>query len=124
MRERRIEAGEHPFTHPYLQTLDQVRRAGRKAPLLKRVSELVSLLDITTTLGSGRASEEALDEALLVVTRELQAAGGAFFVRNEDGALALRSSRGLPPGAPSSVPFILRRSSDRSARFRRSWRSG
>jgi sigma-B regulation protein RsbU (phosphoserine phosphatase) len=30
---------------------------------------------------------------------------GAFFVRSEDGALALRASRGLPPGAPSTLGF-------------------
>jgi sigma-B regulation protein RsbU (phosphoserine phosphatase) len=67
------------------------------------VSELVSLLDLTAALGSGLASEEALDAALSIVTRELEAARGAFFVRSDDGALALRSSLGLPPGAPPTL---------------------
>jgi sigma-B regulation protein RsbU (phosphoserine phosphatase) len=75
----------------------------------ERMSERVALRDITTTLGSGLASEEALQPALLVVMRELQVERGAFFVRSEDGALVLRASRGLPPGAPPTLGVVTPR---------------
>ena len=52
-------------------------REGREPPLLKRMSELISLLDLTTTLSSGLAGEEILDAALLIVMGELQVARGA-----------------------------------------------
>jgi sigma-B regulation protein RsbU (phosphoserine phosphatase) len=103
MRKRQVEAGEPASVSPYQKALDQLRRKGRKSPLLKRMSELVSLHEIATTLSSGLASEEALDGALLIVTRELQVERGAFFARSEDGAFVLRTSRGLPPGAPSTL---------------------
>jgi sigma-B regulation protein RsbU (phosphoserine phosphatase) len=70
------------------------------------MSELVRLHDITTTLGS-EAGEETLDAALRIVMGELQVARGAIFVRSEDGGLALRASRGLPPGAPSTLGMAL-----------------
>jgi sigma-B regulation protein RsbU (phosphoserine phosphatase) len=69
----------------------------------QRKSDLVALGEITTTLGSGLAGEEALQAALLVVMRELQVERGAFFVRSEDGTLVLRASRGLPPAAPPTL---------------------
>jgi sigma-B regulation protein RsbU (phosphoserine phosphatase) len=75
----------------------------RRAETGERASELASLLELTTALGSGLTAEEALDAALRIVTRQLQVDRGAFFVRSEDGALALRASRGLPPGAPSTL---------------------
>ncbi len=84
-----VETGEVRVAHPS-------NRAGDR-------SKLAALLDIVTTLGSGLASQEGLDAALGIVTRELQVARGALFVRREDGALELRSSRGFPPGAPSTV---------------------
>ena len=61
------------------------------------------LLDLTTAIGAPLALEEALDAALGILTRELRVARGAFFVRSENGGLALRASRGLPPGAPSTL---------------------
>jgi sigma-B regulation protein RsbU (phosphoserine phosphatase) len=67
------------------------------------VAELSSLLDLTTTLGSDIPAAEALDAALGIVLREVQAVRGAFFVRRADGALALGASRDLPPGAPRAL---------------------
>ena len=63
-----------PVVYPYQQALDQFRREGREPPLLKRMSELISLLDLTTTLNSGLTSEEILNAALLIVMGELQVA--------------------------------------------------
>jgi sigma-B regulation protein RsbU (phosphoserine phosphatase) len=110
MRKRQVEAGEPPpFVSPYRQALDRFRHERGKAALLERMSELVSLHEITTTLSSGLAIEEALDGALRIVTRELRVERGAFFARSEDGALVLRASRGLPPGGPSALVLALPR---------------
>jgi sigma-B regulation protein RsbU (phosphoserine phosphatase) len=89
-----------PVIHQYQRALDDFRRAGEASPLLKRMSELISLLDLTTTLNSALSREEILDAALLVVMGELQAARGGLFVRNASGRYELRASRGLPRSAP------------------------
>jgi sigma-B regulation protein RsbU (phosphoserine phosphatase) len=69
------------------------------------MSELISLLDLTTTLSAGPLSEEMLSSALLIVMGKMQVAKGALFVRRDDGAFAMRASRGLPPEAPSTLHF-------------------
>jgi phosphoserine phosphatase RsbU/P len=94
-----------PVVREYQQALDQFRQEGRKPPLLKRMSELISLLDLTTTLSTGLASEESLNAALLIVMSEMQAARGALFVRRDDDIFAIRASCGLPPEAPSALSF-------------------
>ena len=40
---------EVPVVFQYQRALDDFRRAGEASPLLKRMSELISLLDLTTT---------------------------------------------------------------------------
>ena len=50
------------------------------------MSELISLLDLTTTLGSKLSAGEILDAALLIVMGELQVSRGALFVREPDGS--------------------------------------
>jgi sigma-B regulation protein RsbU (phosphoserine phosphatase) len=88
-----------PVVYPYQQALDEFRRAGEESPLLKRMSELISLLDLTTTLNSALTREEILDAALLMVLGELQVSRGGLFVRGEGGAYPIRAARGLPAGA-------------------------
>ena len=85
------------------------RRATKDAPSLERLSELTSLLELTTTLGSDLAERGGPGRGPR--DRHARAAGGrgALFVRREDGTLALRRSRGLPPGAPSTLGFAPRR---------------
>ncbi len=46
-----------PVVFQYQQALDEFRREGREPPLLKRMSELISLLDLSTTLGSSAQPE-------------------------------------------------------------------
>src|SRR5207302_5761152 len=58
---------EVPVVFQYQRALDDFRRAGEASPLLKRMSELISLLDLTTTLNSGLSRGEILDAALLIV---------------------------------------------------------
>ncbi len=98
-------ASELPVVFQYQRALDEFRREGHEPPLLKRMSELISLLDLTTTLNSALSSEEILDAALLIVLGELQASRGCLLVRDEEGRFALRAARGLPSGAPGQAPF-------------------
>lgn len=93
-----------PVVFQYQQALDQFRREGHQMPLLKRMSELISLLDLTSTLSSSLSNDEILDAALLIVMGELQARRGALLVRVEDGRCVLRAARGLPAGAPRELP--------------------
>jgi sigma-B regulation protein RsbU (phosphoserine phosphatase) len=88
---------------PYREAVDQLRAEGQEPARLRRLSELVSLLDLTSTLGESAGGETPLESALLIVMRELQVERGALFVRNADGELALRASRGLPREAPSTL---------------------
>jgi sigma-B regulation protein RsbU (phosphoserine phosphatase) len=92
-----------PVVFPYQQALDEFRREGREPPLLKRMSELISLLDLTVTLDSGLSRREILDSALLIVMGELQVSRGGLFVRAPDGSFRLDASRGLPVGTPAPV---------------------
>ncbi len=92
-----------PVVFPYQRALDEFRREGKEPPLLKRMSELISLLDLTVTLDSGLSRGEILDSALLIVMGELQVSRGGLFVRTEDGSFRLEASRGLPAKAPLTL---------------------
>jgi sigma-B regulation protein RsbU (phosphoserine phosphatase) len=92
-----------PAAFQYQQALDRFRREGHEAVLLKRMSELISLLDLTTTLGSSLSSQEILDAALLIVLAELGATRGALLVAEDEATFALRAARGLPRGAPERI---------------------
>ena len=92
-----------PVVYQYQRALDAFRREGGSSPLLKRMSELISLLDLTTTLNSSLSGAEILDAALLIVMGELQATRGVLLVRAESGSFRVQASRGLPPGAPAQV---------------------
>ena len=97
-----------PVVFPYQRALDEFRREGREPPLLKRMSELISLLDLTVTLDSGLSRREILDSALLIVMGELQISRGGLFVRTEDGSFRLDASRGLPADPPTlDLPGIV-----------------
>ena len=92
-----------PVVFQYQQALDEFRREGREPPLLKRMSELISLLDLSTTLGSTLSGAEILDAALLIVMGELQVSRGALYVAEEEGRYRRRAARGLAPGAPETI---------------------
>jgi len=84
-----------PAVSPYQRALDEYRRGGDVGPTLeKRMSELISLLDLSTTLSSSLSGGEILDAALLIVMGELTATGGCILVRAED-RFELRAQRGL-----------------------------
>jgi sigma-B regulation protein RsbU (phosphoserine phosphatase) len=95
-----------PVALLYQRALDDFRGGrGEPAALQKRMSELISLLDFTTTLGSSLTREEILDTALLVVLGELGASRGALFVRGADDLYRLRAARGLPEAGESGGPL-------------------
>jgi sigma-B regulation protein RsbU (phosphoserine phosphatase) len=92
-----------PVVFQYQQALDAFRRAGEASPLMKRMSELISLLDLTTTLSSSLSREEILDAALLIVLGELQARRGCLLVQDGPDVFRMRAARGMPPEAPPAV---------------------
>jgi sigma-B regulation protein RsbU (phosphoserine phosphatase) len=106
----------------YQRALESFRRqGGGRDPLLKRMSELISLLDFTTTLSSSLSGDEILDAALLMLMGELQTTRGCLLVRGEDDRFRVRVARGLPDEAPVEVtlggiaePSLLERSSGRA----------
>ncbi len=93
-----------PVVLQYQQALDAFRREGREPPLLKRMSELISLLDLTTTLGSSLGGGAILEAALLVVMGELQVSRGALYVHEGAEGFRLRVCRGGARGLPPTVP--------------------
>jgi sigma-B regulation protein RsbU (phosphoserine phosphatase) len=105
-----------PAVFEYQRALDEFRRGrGDASALLKGMSELISLLDLTATLSSGSSTGEILDAALLTVLGELAATRGVLLVKGEDGGLRVRASRGLPEtarqatfAAPAQDGIILR----------------
>jgi len=98
-----------PVVYQYQQALDAFRREGREGVLLKRMSELISLLDLTATLGSDLAGGEILEAALLIVLGELQVSKGVLYVRGADGVYLPRATRGLrePDPFPAKGPLPL-----------------
>jgi phosphoserine phosphatase RsbU/P len=98
-----VTAAHQPVVSQYQRALDEFRSAGEASPLLKRMSELVSLLDLTTTLNSGLSRDEILDGALLIVMGELQATRGCLLVRADGEAYDVVAARGLEAGAPLRV---------------------
>jgi hypothetical protein len=88
-----------PVVLHYRSALDEFRGEGHEPPVLKRMSELISLLDLATTPGSSldATGTEILESALLVVMGELQVSRAALYVAEGEGALRLRASRGLRP---------------------------
>ncbi len=90
----------------YQRALEEFRRAcDAPPPFFKRMSELISLLDLTTTLSSGLSSQEILEAALLIVMGELQCTRGCILVRASGGFVA-RAARGLAVGATLKLPDL------------------
>jgi sigma-B regulation protein RsbU (phosphoserine phosphatase) len=93
-----------PVVLQYQKALDDFRRDPTDASaLLKRMSELISLLDLTVTLSSSASTGEVLEAALLVVMGELQATRGCVFVRRPSGRYEVQASRGVPDGRAEGV---------------------
>jgi sigma-B regulation protein RsbU (phosphoserine phosphatase) len=90
-----------PAVSPYRRALDAYRRGADARPALeKRMSELIALLDLSTTLSSSLSGDAVLEAALPIVMGELQAARGVILVRVEE-RFEPRAQRGFasPPVA-------------------------
>src|SRR5688572_17971628 len=93
-----------PVVLQYQKALDDFRRQpADPGALLERMSELISLLDLTVRLSASTSPAHILEAALLVVMGELQSVRGCVFVRGEGGRYALQASRGLPAGTVPDV---------------------
>jgi sigma-B regulation protein RsbU (phosphoserine phosphatase) len=81
----------------YQRALDEFRKDGAdRARAGKRMSELVSLLELSTALVATRSPDEILQAALLVVMGELGVSQGACLLRGPEGEYEVRVTRGLP----------------------------
>jgi sigma-B regulation protein RsbU (phosphoserine phosphatase) len=98
-----VETGEVRFAPSSPRRGGRRRREDEGVASADRLSELSSLVEIAAALGSDSPADQALDAALAIVQRAVQAGRGALFVRRTDGTLALRASRGLPPGAAATL---------------------
>ena len=98
-----MTVAHQPVVFQYQRALDDFRRAGEASPLLKRMSELISLLDLTTTLNSPLSRNDILDAALLIVMGELQASRGCFLVRGDGDDYDVVAWRGLAADAPRRI---------------------
>jgi phosphoserine phosphatase RsbU/P len=93
---------------PYQDLLGEIRRGSAdRDTLLRRVSELISLVDLVGTLGSGLSSEQILESALLIVMGQLQCRRGCLLVRTDERRYELRAARGLPVDVPPYVELVL-----------------
>jgi phosphoserine phosphatase RsbU/P len=91
----------------YQGLLDHIRRGDAdQAGLLRRVSELLALVDLVGTLSSDLSSEQILESALLIVMGQLQCGRGCLLVKADDG-YQVRAARGLPTAAPRTVALTL-----------------
>jgi len=86
-----------PAVFEYQRALEAFRRGHSDASaVLKSMSELISLLDLTTTLSSGSSTGEILDAALLTVLGELAATRGVLL----SGARMVSSGSAPPAVSP------------------------
>jgi sigma-B regulation protein RsbU (phosphoserine phosphatase) len=93
-----------PLAFRYQQALDEFRQGGCAADVVvKRMSELIALLDLTTSLGGWLSGQEILDAVLLTVMGRLGASQGCLYVRTGGGVAELRVARGLQGELPRSV---------------------
>jgi sigma-B regulation protein RsbU (phosphoserine phosphatase) len=93
---------EIPGVQRYQRLLNEFRQERvERGVLLKRMSELLALLDLTTSLGAELSGQAILDAVLLTAMGELGATRGGLWVRSQGGSDMLRASRGLGPDAAS-----------------------
>jgi len=90
-----VPAGPPPLSFRYQQSLEPLVRATTDPRLAKRLSELLSLLDFSSTLNRSLELSEKLDLVLLVAMGETAASWAALAIRGEDDRLHVVARRGL-----------------------------
>lgn len=84
-----------PLSYRYQKSLEPLVRGSTDPRLAKRVSELLSLLDFSSTLNRSLELSEKLDLVLLVAMGETTAAWAALAIRGEDDRLRVVARRGV-----------------------------
>jgi len=92
-----------PVVQKCREELESLRREGREPALVARLSQLLSLLDLTTRLGWTQSGDEIPDAALAFVMGEMAVSGGALYLTGGGRSFERRALRGLGGAAPERL---------------------
>jgi len=92
-----------PVVQKCREELETLRLEGREPALVARLSQLVSLLDLTTRLGWTQSGGEIPDAALAFVIGEMEVGAGALYLTCGGRGFERRAARGLPGPAPERI---------------------
>ena len=92
-----------PVVQKCREELESLRREGREPALVARLSQLLSLLDLTTRLGWTPSGGEIPDAALAFVMGEMAVSGGALYLTGGGRSFERRAVRGLAGPAPERL---------------------
>ena len=83
-----------PLSFRYQKALAPLVQLSKDASVSKRLSELLTLLDFSTTLNRSMELSEILDVVLFAVMGETRADWAAIALRQEDGSMQFVAGRG------------------------------
>jgi sigma-B regulation protein RsbU (phosphoserine phosphatase) len=92
-----------PVVQKCREELESLRREGREPALAARLSQLLSLLDLTTRLGWTPSGGEIPDAALDFVMGEMAVSAGALYLTGGGRSFERRALRGLDGPAPERL---------------------
>jgi phosphoserine phosphatase RsbU/P len=92
-----------PVVQKCREELESLRREGREPALVARLSQLLSLLDLTTRLGWTPSGGEIPDAALAFVMGEMAVSGGVLYLTGGGRSFERRAVRGLAGPAPERL---------------------
>lgn len=93
-----------PLSFRYQEALAPLARLSEDASVRKRLSELLTLLDFSTTLNRSLELSEILDLVVFAAMGETRAAWAAIALREQDGSMRFAVRRGASaPGRPGEL---------------------
>jgi sigma-B regulation protein RsbU (phosphoserine phosphatase) len=92
-----------PVVQKCREELESLRREGREPALVARLSQLLSLLDLTTRLGWTPSGGEIPDAALAFVMGEMAVSGGVLYLTGGGRSFERRALRALTGPAPERL---------------------
>jgi len=92
-----------PVVQKCREELESLRREGREPALVSRMSQLVSLLDLTTRLGWTARGDEIPDAALSFVMGEMGVESGALYLGTGERRFERRVARGIARPLPHQL---------------------
>jgi sigma-B regulation protein RsbU (phosphoserine phosphatase) len=92
-----------PVVQKCREELESLRREGREPALVARLSQLLSLLDLTTRLGWTPSGGEIPDAALAFVMGEMAVSGGVLYLTGGGRSFERRALRELAGPAPERL---------------------